>query len=45
MREELNTLIKSLATLTVPAAETKSIGLQHLRIIKVKNVFGTKFVL
>ena len=28
MREEFNTLIKSCATRTVPAAETKSIGLQ-----------------
>ena len=27
MREEFNLLIKSCATLTVPAAETKSIGL------------------
>jgi hypothetical protein len=28
MREEFNPLIKSYATRTVPAAETKSIGLQ-----------------
>ena len=28
MREEFNLLIKSCATQTVPAAETKSIGLQ-----------------
>jgi hypothetical protein len=28
MREEFNPLIKSCATRTVPAAETKSIGLQ-----------------
>jgi hypothetical protein len=31
MGEEFNLLIKSYATRTVPAAETKSIGLQHLR--------------
>jgi hypothetical protein len=36
MREEFNPLIKSCGTLTVPAAETKSIGLQaDARVVMV----------